>query len=534
VSGNVSRTYRDDFRIASTQVNGAHTVDLAYDPDGLLKQAGGLTMTRDANAFITGTTLGKVTDSRTYNAFGEQTAYTVRFDGSVIYDEGYDRDKLGRVATRADQTGGELHSYAYAYDAGGRLTGATDNGVTTSYSYDANGSRTDGAAVHNGQDQLLSRGTVSYSYDASGELTAFSDSATGDHTAYQYNAFGNLRAASIPDGRQIEYVVDGRQRRVGKKVNGTLVQGFLYQDYLAPVAELDGSNQVVSRFVYGTRGNVPDYMTKGGNTYRIISDRLGSVRVVVDTATGDVAQRLRYDAFGRVTQDTNPGFQPFGFAGGLYDPDTKLTRFGTRDYDAQTGRWTAKDLARFSGGQTNLYAYVQNDPVNLIDPDGLAGEGESSWSSSYQKVSGWYEGNSRYAGSEGGTFTGPASTTTWQGKLFGIQDPNGDTTIHASGTWERPNEKLGLDFRTAYGFCPSGAVSGSFSGSAHYNKTFGAYNLFDFDATAGIKGDFSGNGSWNAQATIGASEYLRAGVRANGDFSGTVEVAPVLTVGVEF
>jgi hypothetical protein len=29
-------------------------------------------------------------------------------------------------------------------------------------------------------------------------------------------------------------------------------------------------------------------------------------------------QELRYDAFGRVVLDTNPGFQPFGFAGGLY------------------------------------------------------------------------------------------------------------------------------------------------------------------------------------------------------------------------
>jgi len=42
---------------------------------------------------------------------------------------------------------------------------------------------------------------------------------------------------------------------------------------------------------------------------------------------------------GNVINDTNPGFQPFGFAGGLYDPDTRLTRFGVRDYDAETGRW---------------------------------------------------------------------------------------------------------------------------------------------------------------------------------------------------
>ena len=76
---------------------------------------------------------------------------------------------------------------------------------------------------------------------------------------------------------------------------------------------------------------------------------------------------MTYDVFGRVIFDDNPGFQPFGFAGGLYDPDTQLTRFGARDYDAQTGRWTAKDPIRFAGGDTNLYGYVVNDPVN-IDP----------------------------------------------------------------------------------------------------------------------------------------------------------------------
>lgn len=64
-------------------------------------------------------------------------------------------------------------------------------------------------------------------------------------------------------------------------------------------------------------------------------------------------------------------FQPFGFAGGLYDQHTKLTRFGARDYDAQTGSWTAKDPIRFAGGDTDLYGYVFADPVNLIDPNGL-------------------------------------------------------------------------------------------------------------------------------------------------------------------
>ena len=77
---------------------------------------------------------------------------------------------------------------------------------------------------------------------------------------------------------------------------------------------------------------------KGGITYRIISDHLGSPRLVVNTVDGTVVQQIDYDEFGNVLSDTNPGFQPFRFAGGLYDSDTKLIRFGARDYDPETGR----------------------------------------------------------------------------------------------------------------------------------------------------------------------------------------------------
>jgi uncharacterized lipoprotein YmbA len=65
-----------------------------------------------------------------------------------------------------------------------------------------------------------------------------------------------------------------------------LVQGFLYQGQLQPAAELDGSGNVVSRFVYATGVNVPDYLIKGGVTYRILKDHLGSPRLVVNIATG--------------------------------------------------------------------------------------------------------------------------------------------------------------------------------------------------------------------------------------------------------
>jgi RHS repeat-associated protein len=156
-------------------------------------------------------------------------------------------------------------------------------------------------------------------------------------------------------------------------VNGVLTQGFLYSSQLRPVAELDGTGNLLSRFVYGTKVNVPEYMIKGGTTYRLLTDHLGSVRLVLDTASGALAQRIDYDEFGQILQDTNPGFQPFGFAGGLHDLHTKLTHFGARDYDPFTGRWTRKDPIRFAGGDANLYKYLRDNPILLSDPLGLQG-----------------------------------------------------------------------------------------------------------------------------------------------------------------
>jgi len=62
---------------------------------------------------------------------------------------------------------------------------------------------------------------------------------------------------------------------------------------------------------------------------------------------------------------------PFGFAVCLYDQATQLCHFGAREHDAQTGRWLTKDPLEFGGGDTNLYGYVIQDPINLIDPNGM-------------------------------------------------------------------------------------------------------------------------------------------------------------------
>jgi RHS repeat-associated protein len=65
---------------------------------------------------------------------------------------------------------------------------------------------------------------------------------------------------------------------------------------------------------------------------------------------------------------------PIGFAGGLHDRDVGWVRFGWRDYDPETGRFTALDPMGYSGGDSDLYGYCLDDPVNLVDPMGLEAE----------------------------------------------------------------------------------------------------------------------------------------------------------------
>ena len=110
---------------------------------------------------------------------------------------------------------------------------------------------------------------------------------------------------------------------------------------------------------------------KNNNKYYLHYDQVGSLRAVTDS-NGNLVKEITYDSYGNIISDTNPNFKvPFGFAGGLYDEDTKLVHFGYREYDPQIGRWLSKDPLLFSGSNSNLYTYILNNPINLIDPWGL-------------------------------------------------------------------------------------------------------------------------------------------------------------------
>jgi RHS repeat-associated protein len=376
VKGSVGRTYDNNFRVTTASINGANNVAITYDDDGAPTQVGALTITNSAvNSLITGTSLGLAADARNYDSLGELTGYTAAFSGAPLYSVLLKRDLIGRVSGKTETIAGVTVNYAYQYDIGGRLTGAYQNGtLVRTYSYDANSNRTGSrgpsgtvTASYDAQDRLVSYGGNSYTFSPNGELA--SKTAASQTTTYAYDDFGNLTSVSLPGGTVITYLVDAENRRVGRLVNGTLTAGFLYDnDHI--VAQLDGSNAILSQFVYGT-STTPDYMIRSGATYRIFSDQLGSPRLVINSATGAIAERIDYDEFGNVINDTNPGLIPFGFGGGLYDPDTQLVHFGARDYDPGTGRWTAKDPILFGGSDSNVYSYIMNDPVNLTDPTGL-------------------------------------------------------------------------------------------------------------------------------------------------------------------
>jgi RHS repeat-associated protein len=378
VQGSLARTYDTDFRVTSTTVDGANAASFSYDPDSLLVQAGPLGITRDPQTgFVSATSAGVVTTSESRSSFGEVSGWSTAANGNALYSATLTRDLDGRITGKTETIGGVTTALTYAYDARGRLTDITSNGAAVAhYVYDANGNRTSFtgpsgtlSGSYDDQDRLLTYGAATYSYGANGELQSKTD-ARGT-TNYVYDALGNLRSATLPDGTAIAYVIDARNRRVGKVVNGALVQSLLYESQLRPVAELDPSGNVVSRFVYATRANVPDVIINSGTVYRVITDQVGTVRLVVSTVDGSIAERIDYDEFGNVTADTAPGFQPFGFAGGLYDQHTKLVRFGVRDYDSNNGRWTAKDPSEFSADATNLYEYSLSDPLTYFDSDGL-------------------------------------------------------------------------------------------------------------------------------------------------------------------
>ncbi|MEK2644828.1 RHS repeat domain-containing protein [Bdellovibrio sp. BCCA] len=360
------------------------TISYQYNDDEDLKKAGDVTLTYNTpNGQLTGTSMGSgtsaITDAYTYNNYGEVTDYVAKRGTTTIYSLTLARDASGRINGKTQTMNGTTDAYDYTFDVTGRLTETKKNTATVAtYNYDSNSNRNGGtigaqptSATYDDQDRLLTYNTLSFTYNANGDLASKTNNTLSQTTQYTYDVFGNLKQVQLPSGTVITYEVDALNRRIGKRVNGVLQRRWVYMDQYRIAAELNASGAITKRFVYGSKSNIPDYMIMGSTKYRIISDHLGSPRLVVKMSDGSIAQRMDHDEFGRVTVNTSADFTPFGFAGGLYDQQTGLVRFGARDYDPETGRWTSKDPILFKGGDVNIFGYVQNDPVNFVDPIGL-------------------------------------------------------------------------------------------------------------------------------------------------------------------
>jgi RHS repeat-associated protein len=402
-------TYNNDFDVSTFSYAG-NTIDYAYDNDGLLTATGNFTISRNVeNGLPESVSGGALNLTRSFNGHGEVEGQGASVGGQNMVWWNLVRDNNGRITQKTDTTDGVTTENAYTYDSMGRLlTVFQDGALVEEYRYDANGTRNyemntlRGIAGRNftysDEDHLLIAGDMRYEYDLDGFLTHKTNQTDAtDQTFYAYSLRGELLRVDLPDGRIIEYVHDALGRRIAKKINGTIIEKYLWQGMTRLLAVYDGADNLLMRFEYAD-GRMPVAMTIGIATYYLTYDQVGSLRVVADAA-GNVVKRIDYDSFGNIIADTNEAFKiPLGFAGGLNDPDTELIRFGYRDYDPDVGRWTAKDPIFFAGGDTDLYGYVLNDPVNFIDPIGLffpfGGPGFTNVKHSEQTS--WYEQQQKY------------------------------------------------------------------------------------------------------------------------------------------
>lgn len=257
------------------------------------------------------------------------------------------------------------------------------------------------------EDHLLTAGNTSYQYNRDGFLTTKTQGKIA--TNYTYSSQGELLSVQLPDGRTIEYLHDPLARRIAKKVNGNLTEKYLWQGRTRLLAVYDGNDNLQMRFNYAD-GQMPVSMHKNGELYYFGYDQVGSLKVVTDSA-GNVVKKIDYDSFGNIVNDSAPSFSiPFGFAGGLYDPDTGLVRFGFRDYSPEIGRWTAKDPILFLGGDTDFFSYLMNDPINFFDKYGLD---KTSWFGDERSI---------FDGHRNGNWGGQNWSGGWNPSLHGGQN----------------------------------------------------------------------------------------------------------------
>jgi RHS repeat-associated protein len=306
------------------------------------------------------------------NAFGNTliSAFHYTYDGPA-----------GRIASWAQQSGLQIPTiHGYVYDDDDQLLAASVSqaGVTNrsfSYSYDPAANRLS---------ETIDGNTNAYGYNALNQLTT----TTGAGTAATNEWDAEDRLVAVNTGAQrTEFEYDGLGRRVGIRqwVNGAEVSNrrFVWCDNT--ICEERDANGVVSKRFFGHGVKLEAGPAAG--SYFYTRAHLGSICEMTDT-NGNVRARYAYDPFGRRTRVAGDLEADYGFAGMFVSSETGLSLTQYRAYDPELGRWLSRDPledAEMEEGP-NLYAYVRNNVVNLIDPQGLCCEPEKKQVEDYESA----------------------------------------------------------------------------------------------------------------------------------------------------
>jgi RHS repeat-associated protein len=309
------------------------------------------------------------------------------------------QDQLALLKRYSDSGGSTLVGTAsYGYDNADRQTHQTIDGVGTSYSYDsadqltqdgantygydAAGNRTNTGYATGTGNEMTNDGTWAYTYDNQGQTTKKSKGASAETWTFGYDLRGELAWAkdSATDGGTVlslsTYVYDVFGNRIETDVwtqtsGTTTVSRFLY-DGKDIWAQVDGSNALVMRHLFLDGVNQPfARIDSSGTAAWYGQDKNGSVRLVISLDGTTVLDRVVYDAFGKITSESNPTTgDAYKYNGGIFDAVTGLTLFGVRYEFTDTDRWLTRDPIEFGGGDYNLYRPEGNDPTNFTDPSG--------------------------------------------------------------------------------------------------------------------------------------------------------------------
>ena len=248
------------------------------------------------------------------------------------------------------------HNASWTYDAVGNRLSDTTNGVTTSYSYDAN-------------DRLLTRGSQSFTYDDRGSTLSESDGITTD--TFVYGSRNKLVEAMV-EGSLLTMSYDMDGNRVGKTVNNVPVNYVVDNNHAYAQVVVEEQAADTLDYEFGTDLLSLDSVS-GEFTYH--TDALGSNRLLTDSA-GSSADELGYDAWGEVLAGGDLTENQYRYTGEQFDSDLGQVYLRARYLDTARGAFTQMDT--FPGFMsrplsTHKYLYANASPINVIDPSGKFG-----------------------------------------------------------------------------------------------------------------------------------------------------------------